>query len=565
MAEITTKIKARLSSLFGRGTEVDAERAPVPVKALIGSGASTREGRAERKAAAKPGGSTGGSVTNEAGFTQQKPLKAKPGQTSLPSYVRTAKPTGNWLPQTDRRLYQTDITTFRGGVATWQVIRDLAAASPDLSAAVFAMIHTAITDEWTAVVRNRADGTVNTEAMGLLAQILARFNYVPDYSAGFSNTNSIMAISEQLAKEVVLYGACSAELVLDKTRLPANIVPLNVPELKFIQEPDNVSLQPQQYIVGQRIDLNIPTFFYESLDQDLTQPYPSSPIESAVQSVLASSEFQNDLWRVIKRAIHPRLHASIDQEKFKLSVPPDILHDQDKFKQYVSDTVSQIEDMVNGLNPEDAIVGFDTVEIDYLTGGNTNLDAEWKVLNDIFDAKMATGAKTLPSILGHGQGSQNIASSETMMFMKNAMAVQNKVNAILSRILTLAVRLFGQDVYVEFKFASIDLRPKLELESFRSMKQSRVLELLSLGMLTDEEASIELTGALPPSGMKPLSGTGFRSQTMAQGGMDAPGGGNPYNGSAANGGVQEQTNNSSGKSKAPQAPKGSPKNDPKNK
>jgi hypothetical protein len=116
----------------------------------------------------------------------------------------------------------------------------------------------------------------------------------------------------------------------------------------------------------------------------------------------------------------------------------------------------------------------------------------------------------MPSILGHGSGSQNVASSETLLFMKNAKGmVQEKLNEIYSRALTLAVRLFGYDVYVEFRYADIDLRPESELEAFRSMRQSRILEQLSLGFITDEQASIELTGQLPPPGFKPLSGTGF--------------------------------------------------------
>ena len=37
---------------------------------------------------------------------------------------------------------------------------------------------------------------------------------------------------------------------------------------------------------------------------------------------------------------------------------------------------------------------------------------------------------------------------------------------------------FGYDVVVDFKFAPIDLRPEVELESFKSVKQARILEQL---------------------------------------------------------------------------------------
>jgi hypothetical protein len=67
----------------------------------------------------------------------------------------------------------------------------------------------------------------------------------------------------------------------------------------------------------------------------------------------------------------------------------------------------------------------------------------------------------------------------------------------------------GLDVYVKFEMEEVNLRPELELASFRAMKQSLVLTQLSLGFISDMEASIELTGHLPPDGFQPLSGTRF--------------------------------------------------------
>lgn len=69
----------------------------------------------------------------------------------------------------------------------------------------------------------------------------------------------------------------------------------------------------------------------------------------------------------------------------------------------------------------------------------------------------------------------------------------------------------GKDGYVEFVYDTINLRPEDELEAFKTMKQSRILELLSLGMISDEEACLKLTRHLPPAGMPKLSGTMFRA------------------------------------------------------
>lgn len=438
------------------------------------------------------------------------PPKVRPGHRSFLSFLTTTKPSDSTLAKNDRRLATTDITTFRAGASTSKVIRDFVASSPDLSAAVFAYLRVGITKGYTVVAMN-PDGTFNPEATNLAQQITQRMDYMPDYSTGFSGTWSLRSVSEALAKELVMEGACSSELVLDKTRLPSRIQPLAVANISFY--PDGDILKPVQKVGGEEIDLDIPTFFYTALDQDLLNPYASSMLEPAIKAVIFSEEFIKDLQRVAKRAVHPRLYIKLVEEQIRKGMPSEAQHDQDKLNAYLNSVMSDVEQKINGLNPEDALVMFDSIQADVLNNGNISIGQEWSTLSDIVNSKLSTGAKTMPAILGHGVGSQNVASSESMLFVKNAAgAVQLKLNEHYSRLFTLAVRLFGHDVVVEFKYDDIDLRPEAELESFRQTKQSRVLELLSLGLITDDEASLTLTGRLPPAGYKPLSGTMFQSK-----------------------------------------------------
>jgi len=476
--------------------------------------------------------------------------KVKSKQQAVPSYLRSAKPnTDSPLPRADRALANLDLTTYRSGANTRIIVRDFAASSPDMSASVFAYIRTAITDSYVAVARN-LDGSFNAEGTALAQAMLARFDVLQDYSDGFSGINSMRSNSEMLGKELMFYGACSGELVLGKDRLPRTIQPISVTEVDFYPDKSGKFLAPKQRKSGLLIDLDIPTFFYTSLDQDLLEPYATSPLEPAIQPVLTATEFMNDLRRVVKRVVQPRMTMRIDEGKMREFCAPDVLQDQEKLTAHMNSIISQMESKINGLAPEDALVFFDTVSVDLLNNGNITLNKEWEVLTAIMDSKLATGVKALPSILGHGSGSQNIASTETMLFMKSATgAVQLKLNELYSRMLTLAVRLFGIDVTVDFKYAPIDLRPEAELEAFKQMKQERVLAQLSLGFISNDEASLQLTGKLAPLGMEDLSGTGFHQKSSA-----APG--NPYSntstgpgGGALNQGLKPGT---------PKQPKGPP-------
>lgn len=435
--------------------------------------------------------------------------KVKRGPLALPPFLKTAKPsTSSALSRKDRRLATTDITSLRLGNSTNDVMREFVASSPDLSSAVFTYTRSVITPRFTSCAKN-LDGTFNPEATALLQQIITRFNVLPNYEDGYACMGSMTSVSESLIREMLTYGAMSCELVLNKQRLPSYIQPLSVTHIKFYPDSKGI-LRPVQEISRNKADLDTPCFFYSALDQDLLEPYANSPLESALQPALFAAEFLNDLRRVVVQAIHPRVHVSIDEDKLMKSMPPEYIHDAEKRKEWVAGVVTTVQDMVTNLEPDEALVSLSSLGIDLLNNGNISLSNEYEIIRDITDAKLATGAKTMPAILGHARLSSNIASTETMLFMRNAQSLQQKLNEIYSRIFTLSLRLFGLDVYAEFAYAPIDLRPESELESFRSVKQARVLELLSLGLLTDDEACLELTGHLPPEGFKSLSGTMFK-------------------------------------------------------
>jgi len=472
------------------------------------------------------------------------PPKVKPRQQSLPSYLTRAKTQANSdLPRNDRALANTDTITLRNGADTRVVIRDLVASNPDLSAAVFGFLRTAITSEYKLVARNM-DGSFNREATILAQQIATRFDEVQDYSDGFSGINSIRSTSESLGKEVLQYGAMGLELVLDKARLPRALSPVSTTQILMRQ--DDGWLKPVQKVGQEERDLDIPTFFMVALDQDLLQPYAESPLQAAIQPVLADLDFFNDLRRLVKRALHPRLDVAINEEKFRKTIPQDAALDPEKLSAYVKSVMDSVQEKINALNPEDALVHFDFIEVSFLNHGNASPAQEEETLLNIARSRVASGSKTMPSILGHGAGTQNVASTETLLFMASAVgAVQAKLDEIYSKAFTLAVRLFGMDVYVEFRYAPVDLRPKNELEAFFAMKQSRVLEQLSLGFITDDEACIELTGNVTPAGFAPLSGTRFKDPK-------------PAGDVAANGysttGSQGSKEGAAGKSRTPDTP-----------
>ena len=433
--------------------------------------------------------------------------KAPTAPQALPGYRTNVKPSTSVLRKTDRNLATTDrLLTARQISGTPAVVRQLAHSSPDLSSALSFMLRVGIPETFSLVARDM-DGKVSADATKLAHSLLRRMTYLGDVDGSFQAQLSLQSLSEQLAMELVMDGAMCVELSLDKARVPSAVYPVSIPTIKFYEE-DN-GFRMVQSIGGEEINLDLPTIFYVSVDQMQSEAYASSYIESALQPIMADFDFNNDVRRVLKRAVLPRLVATIDSEKIKKMCPPEIVSSPEAYAEYLNAIRTSIENAVNSLAPEDAMVTYDSVAYD--TQENSSDPSQViSNLQKVINAKMVAGAKTMPTVLGHGSNS-NASSTEAMLYVKQANMVRVKLNELYSRMLTTAVRLMGEDCLVEFKYDTIDLRPESELEAFWSMRQSRVLELLSIGFYTDEEASILLTGNLPPDGAKPLSGTMFRS------------------------------------------------------
>lgn len=399
---------------------------------------------------------------------------------------------------------------LRNKTSDYNTLRALTKNSPELSSSVSLTLRTGIPEKFTLTGRD-LDGQVDENATALAHELLRRLTFLGAADGSFGAQQGLQSLSETLATDLLLSGAMALEVALDKAKIPASFNPVAVSTLKFYEE-DN-SFRAVQVIGGEELDLDIPTFIYVALDQVVTEAYPTSPLTASIQPVLSDLDFNNDIRRALKRAVLPRLNSIIDSEKFKKNTPPEVLADAEAYAKYQNDAISAVSDAINGLAPEDAIISFDFVTHSYIEGGHDPSTVIAKV-QEVLNAKMVSGAKTLPVTLGF-TSTASAGSVESLLFIKHADSVRRKLNECYSRALTVAVRLMGIEGYVEFEYDTINLRPEEELEAFKAMRQSRVLQLLSLGFLTDAEAGLKLTGHLPPKGFKPLSGTGFMNSTPA--------------------------------------------------
>jgi hypothetical protein len=431
--------------------------------------------------------------------------KAKPKPVALPGYRTRLVASTSAIAKPNVQSTSLDrAADLRNKVNDYATLRALTKNSPELSSATSLTLRTGIPEKFTLIGRD-LDGQVDENATALAHELLRRLTFLGASDGSFGAQQGLQSLSETLAMDLQLSGAMALEVALDKARIPASFNPVAVNTLRFYEE-DN-SFRVVQVIGGQELDLDIPTFVYVALDQVVTEAYPTSPLTASIQPVLSDLDFNNDIRRALKRAVLPRLSSLIDTEKFKKNTPPEILSDAEAYTNYQNAAIEAVSQAINGLEPEDALVSFDFVTHAYVQGGHDPSTVIAKV-QEVLNAKLVSGAKTLPVTLGF-TSTASAGSVESLLFIKQADSVRRKLNECYSRALTVAIRLMGVEGYVEFEYDTINLRPEEELEAFKAMRQSRILQLLSLGFMTDAEAGLKLTGHLPPAGFKPLSGTGF--------------------------------------------------------
>ena len=319
------------------------------------------------------------------------------------------------------------------------------------------------------------------------------------------NTPDLNEMADNIIMELFMHGAVGLEVILDQFKLPTRSITVASKEILWRKK--GGIFVPYQQAQGKEVSLDIPTFFFVNTDRRPDQAVADSPLLSAVQAVAFKQTVITDIQRVIRRAGYPRHRVKILEDVLRKNAPADVRMDPVKLTAWLSKQKQLIADGLSKLNPEDAIVIFDSIEIDYLTTQGS-MTVDFRPILEILDSQLTSALKVLPSILGKGaNGSQNIASVEAMSFVNSLSFLQERCDKILSQAYTLTARLMGMKGSVIIKHAPINLRPDLELEPQKLAKQNRILQLQSFGHITDSEAALELDIMHLPE--EELSGTLF--------------------------------------------------------
>lgn len=392
-----------------------------------------------------------------------------------------------------------------------QIIRILMREDGLFSSAANSMVALAANSGYRLACYN-AEGAMDLAVMGTAYSLLDRLSTLHDYSQGFNDKPGMQSLLTTLQIDVIGTGGCGVELVLDKTFGPERLVPVGYSTIQWEADGKGGRYPTQD---NGEIDLNLPTVFIAEHNRNADEAYAVSLLRPGLTHTISFNEFLEDTNRAVNRTGHSRLVAKLLSEKVLAAAPDPVKNDPAKRNEFFNQVRTQVEEALEGLEPEDALVAYDSVEYEVKDTGGSK--ADYSPMLTTLGNLLGASLKTPASVSGlRAAGGQGLSNAETLIYLKVVEAARPPVEEVMSRALTLAVRLLGVEGHVYFEFLPVNLRPEEELEAYKGTKQKRVLELLSHGLINDAEACYQL-GVRPQGLIGVLAGTGFYGKSAPTG------------------------------------------------
>lgn len=470
--------------------------------------------------------------------------RGKPGGFSTTPTYRPAAPNFR-QPMPSGFDHLLDVSQWSRVMPVNQIMSLLVDMDPDVSAAVHAYL--TVADTQPVFTIKDIDGAYHNEAYDVLHQMMMLLTYNLNFKEGFNPSPTFRSLCEDMRYMVLLRGGIGAELVTDEKFIPREIRLVDMASLRWYERKPG-RLTPEQWPRGAAhpIDLDIATFFTASYRNNPTSAYSTSPFVAAINTIAARTQVINDLYRIQQMTGWPRLDVTVLETVLLNSAPPLVKADKAKSREWVEARMAEIRAAFGSIKPDEAFVHTDATTVKMVNEKNPANGIDMSEVIKVLNAQNQAGLKTVSTILGRGESGVNTASVESRVFSMHADAINGPVAEILSKLLTCAYQMMGYPVFVEVAFRKAELRPALELEPQLVMRQSRLMDALSRGLITDIEFHMEMFGRPPAPGARELSGTNFLNRVEPTNVSDVSPNSDPLGRSLAPEGSQNVRSNRTG-------------------
>jgi len=393
-----------------------------------------------------------------------------------------------------RRQYQEldpadfDIELFDPG----QLLAILADLNPDIGRALWNVLRVAGTSLSFHVTT--AGGADDAVGQSLVDGLVGRVN---KGAGGFG------AIVTQLIMTAYTQGA----ICLDVAPTPRlddieDLYPVN-PSTIFYQRDTHqvpVPFQRQSVLWGSGAApfrrLNTELFAYTPIDPYVDDVYGRPPAAPVLQIVFFQVQVLRDLQRVIHAQGWPKIDLSVLTEIMDRYMPEDVKLDDQRRNDWLQARMGEVMSAYSGMNPEDAYVHPDFVEVnsDAAKAGTNLFDVG--VLMQVIRSQVISGLKQLPVLMGEHLGdTETYSTVELQLFSASVDVFREPVGTLLAWALNVALRLTGRQSIVTSVWEPIAILDRGKVAVAVAQEQANAAYARDQGWLTQDQASILITGS----------------------------------------------------------------------
>lgn len=393
------------------------------------------------------------------------------------------------------------------------LLQQMFKTDPDVSAAVGAYL--TLADTPATLLHYTPDNQIDPAGSVTLNQLVIALTSQTDYTQGFSWKLSLASLCQELRYMLMLRGAVGGELVFDKNLVPSRIQQVDMKTI-FWYEKASGGLKPEQRAPGSPfVSLDIPSFFVAFHRRDPTSAYPQSDFVSSINTIAARQQVINELYRIMQVTGFPRITLKVVEEVLKNSAPANIRDNADAMAAWGREQMTSIASLFGALRSDQPFVHTDSIEPKILNEKNPGMGVDITSVIEVLNAQNQAALKTMATVIGRGNAGVNTASVEARIAAMNADQLNVPIKQLLDQVLTFLMNVYGVPGFARIEFAPAELRPVTELEPQYTLRQARLLQDLSLGIISDIEYHLKMYGRLPPPTAPVLSGTNFQINNAA--------------------------------------------------
>ena len=240
-----------------------------------------------------------------------------------------------------------------------------------------------------------------------------------------------------------------------------------------------------------------PTVMYVPFNAAPNEPFGRSMLESAPMDVIRMLGVMNDFRRVLESQGWARSDFTVDTEKLKDFMPPEIIGDVEAEDQFIQDFLNGINERYSNLKPNEGYGHLDIVTVNMPKGGQMQTSFFGLVdgLTRLYDRRVGRATGSTPVKQWSNEAvAETHAREQRRDYRVNISSIQSTVAGAFSTLLGYVLRAEGRQGEVMFFFENTpdpqDVKMLAEaegakIENLKKLKELKDMDGIDDGMYTD--------------------------------------------------------------------------------